>query len=218
MTLLKCVLPINIINEKIYVFLWFWFCILSALTILNLLWTFGIAFFRQARVQIIKRKLMLWYKYVLTNDCSCFANSSYSPKKDWKIDVNLVVDNLDYGDWKVLYHLLKYDETCHGTLLVHSCDVSIIHCLGTWTRWYFPSSWSTSREGCGKPYKRTRTERKRCHSLQWSRTKMSSPAKTTTTTTTTICLSCLTDTTLKLERRKRRCDCEQRPPIRHRGK
>merc|ERR1712203_73650 len=30
-----CVLPLNIINEKIYVFLWFWFVLLSLLTILD---------------------------------------------------------------------------------------------------------------------------------------------------------------------------------------
>ena len=27
-----CVLPLNIINEKIYVFLWFWFVIVSIIT------------------------------------------------------------------------------------------------------------------------------------------------------------------------------------------
>ena len=36
----QCVLPINIINEKIYVFLWFWFCILTVITILNVLFEF----------------------------------------------------------------------------------------------------------------------------------------------------------------------------------
>ena len=34
----QCVLPINIINEKIYVFLWFWFCFLALISALDLLW------------------------------------------------------------------------------------------------------------------------------------------------------------------------------------
>ena len=50
-------LPINIINEKIYVFLWFWFGILSVLTFINILWSFGIVFMAAARRTIIKRKL-----------------------------------------------------------------------------------------------------------------------------------------------------------------
>merc|ERR1719382_1185677 len=33
-----CVLPINIINEKIYVFLWFWLVLLSILTILSVIY------------------------------------------------------------------------------------------------------------------------------------------------------------------------------------
>ena len=85
----QCVLPINIINEKIYVFLWFWFGLLSSLTILNLLWTFLVVFASPARKIIIKRKLRL------------------CPRKDFKIDVDLICRNLDYGDWKLLYHLLK---------------------------------------------------------------------------------------------------------------
>ena len=33
-----CVLPINIMNEKIYVFLWFWFVILATGTVVSLLY------------------------------------------------------------------------------------------------------------------------------------------------------------------------------------
>ena len=33
-----CVLPINIVNEKIYLFLWFWFCFLSVISVLGLVY------------------------------------------------------------------------------------------------------------------------------------------------------------------------------------
>jgi len=86
----QCVLPINIINEKIYVFLWFWFCVLTVATIFQYMWTLAIVFTLRARNIIIKRKLWL------------------NPKKDnLKIDVPLIVSSLDFGDWKLVYHLLK---------------------------------------------------------------------------------------------------------------
>ena len=33
-----CVLPLNIINEKIYVFLWFWFILVAAVTGVHLVY------------------------------------------------------------------------------------------------------------------------------------------------------------------------------------
>lgn len=33
-----CILPLNVVNEKIYVFLWFWFLILGALSFLTVLY------------------------------------------------------------------------------------------------------------------------------------------------------------------------------------
>ena len=35
-----CVLPLNIINEKIYVFLWFWFIILTVITGMQVIYRF----------------------------------------------------------------------------------------------------------------------------------------------------------------------------------
>ena len=35
-----CVLPLNIINEKIYVFLWFWFVTISAVTAVQMVYRF----------------------------------------------------------------------------------------------------------------------------------------------------------------------------------
>jgi hypothetical protein len=55
------VLPINIINEKIYVFLWFWFGILSALTLVDMLFDAVVVFSPRARKIILKRKLSLRY-------------------------------------------------------------------------------------------------------------------------------------------------------------
>ena len=35
---LYCLLPINIVNEKIYLFLWFWFCFLAVISLLGLVY------------------------------------------------------------------------------------------------------------------------------------------------------------------------------------
>ena len=43
----QCVLPINIINEKIYVFLWIWFMLLTVLTAIHVVWTLVVVFARQ---------------------------------------------------------------------------------------------------------------------------------------------------------------------------
>jgi hypothetical protein len=48
-----CVLPLNIINEKIYCFLWFWFVFLAAITGVWLLYRMAIIFFLDLRVSTI---------------------------------------------------------------------------------------------------------------------------------------------------------------------
>ena len=61
--LFQCVLPINIINEKIYIFMWFWFAVLAIITFFNFVWSVGIVFARTARGRIVRRKL--WIKWVI---------------------------------------------------------------------------------------------------------------------------------------------------------
>ena len=107
----QCVLPINIINEKIYVFLWFWFCILTVMTIFQLFWTLAIIFVGKARRIILRRKLRLGYyiqklNYRLTPRLiQCFSFSKRG--RQMKIDIPLIARKLKFGDWKLVYHLLK---------------------------------------------------------------------------------------------------------------
>merc|ERR1719350_181344 len=86
----QCVLPINIINEKIYVFLWFWFIFLALISALDLLWLSLIIFNKAAWRIIINRKLRMSPK-----------------KKSHKVDVNLICNELDFGDWKLIYQVMR---------------------------------------------------------------------------------------------------------------
>ncbi|XP_014477993.1 PREDICTED: innexin inx2-like [Dinoponera quadriceps] len=80
-----CVLPLNIVNEKIYVFLWFWFIILAILSALSLAYRLAV---------ILSPKL----RYVLLR-----ARSRLSPQEQVKI----ISDKCQIGDWFVLYQLGK---------------------------------------------------------------------------------------------------------------
>lgn len=80
-----CVLPLNIVNEKIYVFLWFWFIILAGLSALSLAYRIAV---------ILSPKL----RYVLLR-----ARSRLSPQDQVKI----ISAKCQIGDWFVLYQLGK---------------------------------------------------------------------------------------------------------------
>ena len=51
-----CVLPLNIINEKIYIFLWFWFIILASITGMFLLYRLGVLFGAGIRTAMIQAR------------------------------------------------------------------------------------------------------------------------------------------------------------------
>ncbi|XP_058805071.1 innexin inx2 [Phymastichus coffea] len=80
-----CVLPLNIVNEKIYVFLWFWFIILSVLSGLSLA-------YRTAVVAGPKLRLILLR-----------ARSRLSTQDQ----IETISNRCQIGDWFILYQLGK---------------------------------------------------------------------------------------------------------------
>ena len=52
-----CVLPVNIINEKIFIFLWFWLVIVSAITGMFLIYRVAILAGPQIRIALITVKV-----------------------------------------------------------------------------------------------------------------------------------------------------------------
>lgn len=80
-----CVLPLNIVNEKIYVFLWFWFMILSILSGISLLYRMAVVAGPRVRLYLLR------------------ARSRLAPQQQ----VEEVASKLQIGDWFVLYQLGK---------------------------------------------------------------------------------------------------------------
>jgi len=79
-----CVLPLNIFNEKIYIFLWFWFIILAIVSGLGLLYRFA-TFFRPFRQILLRTRCRL---------------ASHE-------DIEAVARKCHIGDWFLLYQLAK---------------------------------------------------------------------------------------------------------------
>lgn len=80
-----CVLPLNIVNEKIYVFLWFWFLFVAVLSGLNLV-------YRTCVVVMPKFRLLLLR-----------ARSRLAPQDE----VETITKKCQIGDWFILYQLGK---------------------------------------------------------------------------------------------------------------
>ncbi|XP_063235922.1 innexin inx2 [Bacillus rossius redtenbacheri] len=80
-----CVLPLNIVNEKIYVFLWFWFVVLSIVTGLSLLYRIIVCFGSDVRMYLLR------------------ARSRLAPHEE----IEAISRKCQIGDWFVLYQLGK---------------------------------------------------------------------------------------------------------------
>lgn len=49
-----CILPLNVVNEKIYIFLWFWFILLAILSALTIFYRIIIIFSPRMRVYLLR--------------------------------------------------------------------------------------------------------------------------------------------------------------------
>uniref|UniRef100_A0A2A4K6A3 Innexin n=1 Tax=Heliothis virescens TaxID=7102 RepID=A0A2A4K6A3_HELVI len=78
-----CILPLNVVNEKIYVFLWFWFVILGILTFITLVYRLVIIFSPRMRVYMMRMRFRL-------------------VRRD---NVDTIVRRSKMGDWYLLYIL-----------------------------------------------------------------------------------------------------------------
>ena len=58
----QCVLPINLFNEKIFIFVWFWFVLVACLSIINCIIWLARTLFRIDHVKFVKRYLKLLNK------------------------------------------------------------------------------------------------------------------------------------------------------------
>lgn len=80
-----CILPLNIINEKIYILVWFWFMALAFLSGMALIYRIVTVLSPHVRFLLLKSRARLSDRYQL----------------------GLIVEKIKSGDWFVLYQLSK---------------------------------------------------------------------------------------------------------------
>ena len=92
-----CILPINIVNEKIYVFLWFWFLLLGSLTFLVILYRLIIIFSPRMRAYLLFIRFRL-----IKKEC-----------------INIIIKKTQMGDWFLLYMLGQNVDSMIYKELIH---------------------------------------------------------------------------------------------------
>lgn len=83
-----CILPLNVFNEKIYVFIWFWFVALSVLT--GLIVGYRVVLFLVPKLRVLVLKTV----------------AKTTPMKDLQV----IMDHSQIGDWFLLYTLGRNAE------------------------------------------------------------------------------------------------------------
>lgn len=95
-----CILPINIINEKIYVFLWFWFVFLAIASGFMIIYRAVIVFYPNARYQVLVARARLASSKDIHTICT------ESDLGDWFL-VDLLSKNLDSVAYKFFTKRLR---------------------------------------------------------------------------------------------------------------
>ena len=80
-----CLLALNIISEKIYVFLWFWLITLAVLTAVYLIYQFAVVLIPGLRQTMLER----------------------NAKTDYRDRIDILMKKANIGDWFVLFLLSK---------------------------------------------------------------------------------------------------------------
>jgi hypothetical protein len=83
-----CILPGNIINEKIYIFLWFWFYLLGFLSFFSFVWRLSTYFFKKPRMLVSKLRSKICSQQELAQVFESL------PVGDWYL-VDLLAKNMD---------------------------------------------------------------------------------------------------------------------------
>jgi hypothetical protein len=114
-----CVLPLNILNEKIYVFLWFWFMFLTFVSLLALGYRLATMFSMKLRVYVTSARVRMADKNVLR----CVIHSI--SVSDWFL-LHLISKNLDPLNYKELLieiaRMIKSDRNGNGKALLAKRD------------------------------------------------------------------------------------------------
>ena len=86
-----CILPLNVLNEKIYILLWFWFMTLAFLSALVLV-------YRIATITTPKLRYFITSRVARTTD---------------KYTVEMIIENIGVSDWFLIHQLSKNIDSLH---------------------------------------------------------------------------------------------------------
>lgn len=96
-----CILPLNVVNEKIYIFLWFWFLILGVLTLGCVLYRVIIIMSPRMRVYLLRIR----FRLIRSDDIRTIVR--YSKMGDWFL-FYMLGENVDSMIFRDVMHELAH--------------------------------------------------------------------------------------------------------------